>query len=90
MVQDGKQTINVDGKDFILEKPIKADIAIIAASIADTEGNLYYKGTTRNFNPLMAAAADTVIVEAEEIVEAGNIKPEDVHTPAILVDYIIN
>jgi acetate CoA/acetoacetate CoA-transferase alpha subunit len=89
MVQEGKQIINVDGKNYILEKPLRADIAFIGASIADIKGNLYYRGTTRNFNPLMAMAADTVIVEAEEIVEPGTIEAENVHTPAILVDYII-
>ena len=88
-VQDGKRVINVDGRDYILEKPIKANIAFIGASIADESGNLYYKGTNRNFNPLMAMAADIVVAEAEEIVDTGSIKPENVHTPAILIDYII-
>ncbi len=87
-VQNGKSVINIDGKDFILEKPIKADIAFIGASVSDESGNLYYKGTTRNFNPLMAMAADKVVAEAEEIVPSGSVNPEDVHTPAILVDYI--
>ncbi len=89
IVSENKQIINVDGKDYILEKPLKADIAFIGASVSDKAGNLYYNGNTRNFNPIMAMAAETVIVEAEELVETGKIKPEDVHTPAILVDYII-
>lgn len=90
IVAEGKEIITVDGKDFILEKPLRADIAIIGASISDTKGNLVYKGTTQNFNPLMASAADVVIVEAEEIVEAGSIAPENVKTPSIFVDYILN
>jgi len=89
IVAENKRIINVDGKDFILEKPLRADIAIIGASVSDKMGNLYYKGNTKNFNPIMAMAAETVIVEVEEIVETGTIKPEDVHTPAILVDYIL-
>ncbi len=87
-VEKGKEIINIDGKDFLLEKPIKADIAIIGASIADKSGNLYYKGTTRNFNPIMAMAAGLVIAEVDEIVETGTFEPENIHTPAILVDYI--
>ncbi|PKP00451.1 MAG: branched-chain amino acid dehydrogenase [Bacteroidetes bacterium HGW-Bacteroidetes-8] len=89
MVENGKQVIELDDKRFILEKPIKADISFIGASISDKMGNLYYKGTTRNFNPLMAMAADIVIAEVEQIVEVGEIEPENIHTPAILVDYLI-
>lgn len=89
IVAENKKIINVDGKDFILETPLKADIAFIGASVSDKMGNLYYKGNTKNFNPIMAMAAETVIVETEELVEIGTIKPEDVHTPAILVDYIL-
>lgn len=89
IVAEGKEIIEIDGKKFLLEKPLKADIALIGASVADEEGNLVYKGTSRNFNPLMAAAADTVICEAREIVPTGAIAPEDVHTPSMLVDYIL-
>lgn len=89
VVAEGKQVINVDGKDYLLEKPLHADVALLGASVADRQGNLVYKGTSRNFNPMMAAAADTVIVEPGKIVETGEIEPENVHTPAILVDYII-
>jgi len=88
VVAEGKQVINVDGKDFLLEKPLKADIAFIGATKCDNAGNLYYAGNSRNFNPLMAMAADVVVVEAEELVETGSIKPEDVHTPGIFIDYI--
>jgi acetate CoA/acetoacetate CoA-transferase alpha subunit len=87
-VENGKKIIEVDGREFLLEKPIKADIAIIGASVADESGNLFYKGTTRNFNPLMAMAAELVIAEVEEIVPTGTFEPENIHTPAILVDYI--
>ncbi|MFA5850831.1 MAG: CoA transferase subunit A [Bacteroidales bacterium] len=89
IVAENKRIINVDGKDFILETPLSAHIAFIGASISDKMGNLYYKGNTKNFNPIMAMAAEVVIVETEELVETGTIKPEDVHTPAILVDYIL-
>ena len=88
VVQEGKTTITSEGKEYILETPLKADVAFIGASLADKAGNLYYRGTTRNFNPLMAMSAEVVVAEAEEIVAAGSIDPENVHTPAILVDYI--
>jgi acetate CoA/acetoacetate CoA-transferase alpha subunit len=88
VVQEGKSVITSNGKDYILETPLKADVAFIGASLSDKAGNLYYRGTTRNFNPLMAMSADVVIAETEEVVAAGSIDPENVHTPAILVDYI--
>ena len=89
VVAEGKQVVNIDGKDYLLEKPLHADVALIGANVADNAGNLRYKGTSRNFNPLMAAAADVVIVEPKEMVETGDIDPDDVHTPGILVDYIL-
>ena len=85
----GKEVITVDGKEYLLEKPLRANVAIIRGSIVDEAGNVYYNGTTRNFNPLVAAAADLVIVEAEKLVKSGEINPEHVMTPGILVDYII-
>ncbi len=88
VVQEGKQVMEIDGKEYILEKPLSADLAIIGASVADKKGNLFYRGTTRNFNSVMATAADVVIVEAEKLVETGDIQPEHVHTPGIFVDYI--
>jgi acetate CoA/acetoacetate CoA-transferase alpha subunit len=88
VVQEGKSVITSNGKDYILETPLKADVAFIGASLSDKAGNLYYRGTTRNFNPLMAMSADVVIAETDEVVVAGSIDPENVHTPAILVDYI--
>ncbi len=89
VVAEGKQIINVDGKDYLLEKPLRADVALIGASVADEKGNLVYHGTSQNFNPMMATAADLVIVEAKEIVPVGTIAPEAVHTPCIMVDYML-
>ena len=88
-VANGKQVINVDGKDYLLETPLRGDIALIRGSVVDTMGNVYYKGTTNNFNSVMAMACKTVIVEAEEIVEPGQIAPEHVMTPFVCVDYIV-
>ncbi len=70
-------------------KALRADVALISGTVVDKRGNVWYKGTTRNFNPLMAMAADLVIVEAEKLVEVGEIAPENVVTPGILVDYIV-
>ncbi|MCB6974184.1 MULTISPECIES: CoA transferase subunit A [Butyricimonas] len=89
IVAEGKQVINVDGKDYLLEKPLRADIALVGASLGDKAGNLVYRGTSQNFNPLMAAAADLVIAEVNELVEVGEIAAENVKTPSIMVDYII-
>lgn len=88
-VQNGKQIINVAGKDYLLETPIRADIALIKGSVADSTGNLVYKGTTQNFNPLMATAADLVIAEVDYLVETGRLVPESINTPNIFVDYIV-
>ena len=89
MVSDCKEVITVDGKEYLLEKPVRADVAILKGSIVDKAGNVYYAGTTKNFQPEMAMAADIVIVEAEELVEVGELDPNMVMTPAILVDYIV-
>lgn len=86
---EGKQTITLDGKDYLLEKAIRGDVAIIQGYIADESGNIRYKGSTRNFNVMMASAADTVIVEVEKIVPAGEIGPDYVETPHIYVDYLV-
>ena len=90
IIEEGKQKIQVDGNDYLLEKPLRADIALIYATTADDLGNLIYMGTMRNFNPLMAMAADTVIAEVEELKPAGELSPETIHTPHIFVDYIVN
>jgi acetate CoA/acetoacetate CoA-transferase alpha subunit len=89
MVEKGKQRIEVEGKPFLLETALRADFALVQAFLADYLGNLYYALTARNFNPVMAMAADTVIVEAENIVPVGLISPDHVVTPAPVVDYLI-
>lgn len=89
IVEAGKQKIVLEGKEYLIEMPLRADVALVYASMSDTFGNSYYKGTTKNFNPIIALAADTVIVEAEEIVEAGEINPEVVMTPGVLVDFVV-
>jgi acetate CoA/acetoacetate CoA-transferase alpha subunit len=81
--------VEVDGRKYLLERPIRADIALICGTRADGAGNLWYKGTTRNFNQAMATAADTVVAEAECLVEPGGIEPENVMTQGILVDYLV-
>ena len=88
IIAEGKEVITVDGKEYLLEKPLGADVAIIGASIADEAGNLIYKGTNQYFNPLMATAADIVIAEAEEVVATGTLAPETIHTSGVYVDYL--
>ncbi len=88
-VADGKRQIEVDGKPFLLETALRAQFALVHAFLADYLGNLSYALTARNFNPVMAMAADTVIVTAEHIVPVGVIAPDHVVTPAPLVDYLI-
>lgn len=88
-IEIGKEKVTVDGKEYLLEKPLHADLALLGANIADEDGNLIYKGTTQNFNPMMATAADVVIAEAQEIVPTGKIEKECVHTPALFVDYLV-
>jgi acetate CoA/acetoacetate CoA-transferase alpha subunit len=90
MLAEGKEIIRVDGKEYLLEKPLRADVALIGASVCDTHGNLTYRGTAQNFNPLMATAADLVIVETQRLVEVGVLKPEEVKTPSIFVDFIVS
>jgi acetate CoA/acetoacetate CoA-transferase alpha subunit len=88
-VEQGKQAITIEGRTYLLELPLRGNVALIKAKVADKAGNLIYSGTARNFNPIMATAADLVIVEAEEIVEMGEIDPEAVHTPSIFVDFLV-
>jgi acetate CoA/acetoacetate CoA-transferase alpha subunit len=90
LVENGKEKINIDGKDYLLEKPLRADVALLGASVGDKSGNLIYKGTSQNMNPLMATAADLVIAEVGELMETGTYSPESVHTPNIFVDFIVN
>ncbi|MBZ9633258.1 acetate CoA-transferase subunit alpha [Clostridium sp. FP1] len=89
MVEEGKQKLTIEGKEYLLELPIKADLALVYASVVDEIGNAVYYGTTRNFNPLIATAAEIVIVEAEKIVKVGMLDPNNIITPSVLVDYII-
>jgi acetate CoA/acetoacetate CoA-transferase alpha subunit len=89
LVEEGKRKIEVDGKEYLLETPLRADFALVQAFLCDYSGNLTYVLTARNFNPVMAMAADTVIAEAEHIVPVGLIRPDDVVTPAPVVDYVI-
>lgn len=89
VVEEGKDKIEIDGQEYLLELPITADVALVKAWKADKKGNLVYRKSARNFNPLIAMAADLVIVEAEEIVETGEIDPNEVMTPAAFVDIIV-
>jgi acetate CoA/acetoacetate CoA-transferase alpha subunit len=88
-VEQGKRTIEIDGRIFLLETPLRAQFALVNARRADHIGNLTYAMTARNFNPLIAMAADVVIAEPQEIVPVGVLAPDDVMTPAVLVDFLI-
>jgi acetate CoA/acetoacetate CoA-transferase alpha subunit len=89
LVEKGKQIIEVDGKPYLLEKPIRGDFALIGAKSADFYGNLQYSLTAHNFNPIIALAADVVIAEPQHIVPVGVISPDDVKTPGVLVTHLI-
>lgn len=89
VVAEGKQVIPVDGRDYLLEKPLHAEVAVVKAWKADTSGNLVYRRAGRNFNPLMAMAADFVIAEVEELVEVGQLDPDEVMTPGVCVDLVV-
>lgn len=88
-VAKGKEVVSVDGEDYLLERPLRADFAFIKGSVGDETGNLVYKGTTQNFQPLMAMAADCVVAEIEQMLPVGQISPEAIHTSGIFVDYIL-
>lgn len=87
--EQGKRIIESNGHRYLLEEPLRADVALIKAAIGDQEGNLVYHGAARNFNPLMALAAELVIAEVDEIVPVGEIDPDRVITPGIFVDIIV-
>lgn len=89
IVAEGKAIINIDGREYLLEKHLKADVALLKAHTTDSAGNLLFHRSARNFNPLMAMSADVVIVQVENIVEAGKIDPDQVMTPGIVVDWIV-
>ena len=88
-VAEGKQVLAWEGEEWLLEHPLRADVALLKAHRADRLGNLCYRLSGRNFNPVMATAADLVIAEVEEIVETGELPPESIHTPAAYVDRIV-
>jgi acetate CoA/acetoacetate CoA-transferase alpha subunit len=89
VVEEGKQRIELDGKPYLLETALRADFALVQAMLADYLGNLSYALTARNFNPVIAMAAGTVIVDAEHIVPVGVISPDHIVTPGPVVDYLI-
>ena len=87
-VAEGKEIREFDGKRYLMERWLRADFSIIKAWKGDTAGNLIFKGTARNFNPIMAAAGKICIAEVEELVEAGELDPNQIHTPGIYVQRI--
>ena len=89
IVEEGKDTLLIDGKKYLLEKPIKGNVALIKAWKGDSLGNLVLKGSARNFNEVMATAADFVIAQVDELVEPGDIDPEDVSIPSVFVDAVV-
>lgn len=89
LVEEGKTKLSLNGKDYLVELPIRGDIALIKAKRADRSGNLVYEKAARNFNPLMALAADLVIVETDELVEVGELDPECIVTPGVVVHKIV-
>ena len=89
IVEEGKRKLEIDGREFLVETALHADFALVQAFVADYLGNLVYALTARNFNPVIAMAGNTVMVEAEHIVPVGMISPDQVMTPAPIVDYLI-
>jgi len=89
VIEEGKEKRVFDGKEYLLERALRADVALVKANRADKLGNLEMVKTSKNFNPLMASAADLVIAEVEEIVEVGELPPECISVPGILVDYMV-
>ena len=89
LLAEGKEERLIDGVPHVLESPIRADVALVFAARADTLGNLWYRHTARNFNPLMATAARVTVAEAAEIVPVGELEPESIVTPHLYVDYLV-
>ncbi len=89
LVAEGKEVRSFDGREYVMERAIKGDFSLVKAWKADKLGNLVYRKTARNFNPMMATAGKVCIVEVEEIVEAGELDPDHIHTPAVYVDRIV-
>lgn len=90
LVEEGKEKMRVDGEVYLLEKPLKADVAIIAGTVVDKSGNISYRGSVNNFNHVMAAAADVTIVEADQVVEVGELDQNVVATPGVFVNYVVD
>lgn len=88
VVAEGRETRAIGGKMYVLESPLRADFAIVKGQTGDKAGNVRYRRTARNFNPIMAAAANCTLVEVEDLREIGELDPDDVHTPGIFVDFI--
>lgn len=88
-VEEGKEKLTIDGKEYLLEKPIHADVAILFANTVDKFGNMNFYGASRNFNNMMASAADITIVEAINIVEIGELDPNTIQTPGVFINYIV-
>jgi 3-oxoacid CoA-transferase subunit A len=89
LVAEGKETREFNGEHYVMETGLVADLSIVKAWKADTEGNLVYRKTARNFNPMMAAAGKATVVEVEQLVEPGELDPDNIHTPGIYVDRLI-
>ncbi|MDL2273132.1 CoA transferase subunit A [Oscillospiraceae bacterium OttesenSCG-928-G22] len=89
VIEEGKQKIAVNGREYLLELPLRADVALLFGNTVDRRGNIRFHGSTQTFNIVMATAADRVIVEAEKLVDIGGISPDDVHIPHLFVDYIV-
>lgn len=89
LVAEGKETREFNGEHYVMETGLVADLSIVKAWKADTEGNLVYRKTARNFNPMMAAAGKATVVEVEELVQPGELDPDNIHTPGIYVDRLI-
>ena len=89
VVEEGKETRVINGKKYLLELPLRADVALVKARLADKMGNAIFRYTAANFNPAMAMAADVIILETEELVECGEIEPDRVQLPGIFVDHVV-
>ena len=89
LIAEGKESRIINGKEYLLEKGLRADFCIIRGYKADKLGNVIYKGTSRNFNPVMAPAADITIVEVDEVVEVGDLGPDEIVTPGVYIDRIV-
>src|SRR5436190_222241 len=89
VVAEGKEVREIDGKKYLFERPLRADVAIVRAAVGDIDGNLRFYRTARNFNPIMATAADVTIAEVDKLVHRGAIDPDDVHLPGIFVKRIV-